>query len=393
MKKFKKYLLLLCLVLGLTGCGNSGEIKEYVNSEKLEAQLQEYVDTNALKEQFEKYTDRDVIKDFVQNEVLSKYFQKEQQKIVVPEGEMEVHFIDVGQADCALLASGGHFMLIDGGNNEDDELIVSYLRNAGVEKLDIVVGTHPHEDHIGALDAAIEAVDVGAVYMPDVSADTATYRDVLDAVKGKGLQVQHPEPGDVLDFNGLPVEIFGPVKEYSNTNNNSIVLRVSVGETAFLFTGDAEVEAEFDILEQGFDISADVLKVSHHGSSGSSVEEFLAYADADYAVISVGKCNIYDHPEAVTLKRLQNYGMEIFRTDEQGTIVCSTDGETISFRQEGKSSQSAVVEDAEFIGNKKSMKYHTTNCKSLPIEKNRAYFADQEAAEEAGYAPCGSCKP
>ena len=229
--------------------------------------------------------------------------------------------------------------------------------------------------------------------MPGVSADTETYRDVLDAVKGKGLQVQHPAPGDVLDFNGLPVEIIGPVKEYSNMNNNSMVLRVSVGETAFLFTGDAEVEAEFDILEQGFDISADVLKVSHHGSSGSSVEEFLAYTNADYAVISVGKGNIYDHPEAVTLKRLQNYGMEIFRTDEQGTIVCSTNGETISFRQEGKSSQSAVVEDAEFIGNIKSMKYHTTSCKSLPIEKNRAYFADQEAAEEAGYAPCGSCKP
>ena len=125
--------------------------------------------------------------------------------------------------------------------------------------------------------------------MPDVSADTETYRDVLDAVKGKGLQVQHPVPGDVLDFNGLPVEIFGPVKEYSNLNNHSIVLRVSVGETAFLFTGDVEIEGEYDILEQGFDISADVLKVSHHGSSGSSVEEFLAYTDADYAVISVGE--------------------------------------------------------------------------------------------------------
>ncbi|MBR2851876.1 MAG: MBL fold metallo-hydrolase [Anaerotignum sp.] len=304
MKKMKKWLLLLCLALGLTGCDSVGEI----------------------------------LNEVIQSGILDEYLQPEKvQKIEVPDGEMEVHFIDVGQADCALLASGGHFMLIDGGNNDDAEHIVTYLQNAGVKKLDLVVGTHPHEDHIGSLDAAIEAFDIGAVYMPDVSADTETYRDVLDAVEGKGLQVQHPVPGDVLDFNGLPVEIFGPVKEYSNLNNHSIVLRVSVGETAFLFTGDVEIEGEYDILEQGFDISADVLKVSHHGSSGSSVEEFLAYTDADYAVISVGEGNIYGHPEAVTLKRLQNYGMEIYRTDEQGTIVCDTDGKTISFRQERES--------------------------------------------------------
>ena len=304
MKKMKQWLLLLCLALGLTGCDSVGEI----------------------------------LNEVIQSGVLDEYLWPEKvQKIEVPDGEMEVHFIDVGQADCALLASGGHFMLIDGGNNDDAEHIVTYLQNAGVKKLDMVVGTHPHEDHIGSLDAAIEAFDIGAVYMPDVSADTETYRDVLDAVKGKGLQVQHPVPGDVLDFNGLPVEIFGPVKEYSNLNNHSIVLRVSVGETAFLFTGDVEIEGEYDILEQGFDISADVLKVSHHGSSGSSVEEFLAYTDADYAVISVGEGNIYDHPEAVTLKRLQNYGMEIYRTDEQGTIVCDTDGKNISFRQERES--------------------------------------------------------
>lgn len=360
MKRIKHLLLLFSLALGLTGCGNTDKILDEV----------------------------------IQSGILDEYLQPETvQKIEVPDGEMEVHFIDVGQADCALLASGGHFMLIDGGNNDDADRILTYLRNAGVEKLDIVVGTHPHEDHIGSLDAAIEAFEIGAVYMPDISADTATYRDVLDAVKGKGLQVQYPAPGDVLDFNGLPVEIFGPVKEYSNLNNNSIVLRVSVGEAAFLFTGDVETEAEFDILEQGFDISADVLKVSHHGSSGSSVEEFLAYTDADYAVISVGINNSYDHPEDITLKRLQNYGMEIFRTDQQGTVVCSTDGENISFRQEGKSSQTAAVMEAEYIGNRNSLKYHTLECSSLPIEKNRIYFADKEAAEEAGYAPCGSCKP
>lgn len=356
----KHWLLLFSLLFGLTGC-NAGEVGN-------------------------------VLDEVIQSGILDEYLQLEKvQRIEVPDGEMEIHFIDVGQADCALLASGGHFMLIDGGNNDDADRILTYLRKAGVKKLDLVVGTHPHEDHIGSLDTAIENFDVGAVYMPDVSINTVTYHDVIDAAKKKGVEIQHPKPGDVLDFNGLPVEIFGPVREYSNLNNNSIVLRVSVGETAFLFTGDVESKAEYEILEQGADISADVLKVSHHGSYGSSEEEFLAYADADYAVISVGEGNIYNHPEAAALKRLERYGMEIFRTDKQGTVVCDTDGKNISFRIEGQSSQSGTVEETAYIGNKKSMKYHTTDCGSLPVEKNRVYFADPEAAEEAGYIPCGTC--
>lgn len=350
MRRIREWLLLLCLVLGLTGCGNTDEF-------------------------------------------LGGSFGGIQQAIDVPEGEMEVHFLDVGQADCALLVSDGHFMLIDGGNNGDAEEIVSYLRNLGVEKLDIVVGTHPHEDHIGSLDAAIDAFAVGAVYMPDVSVNTETYQEVLRAVAAKGLEVQHPTPGEVLDFHGLPVEIFGPVKEYNNLNNNSIVLRVSVGETAFLFTGDAESEEEFDILEKGYDISADVLKVSHHGSSGSSVEEFLANVDASYGVISVGTGNSYGHPEQVTLKRLQNYGLKLFRTDLQGTIVCRTDGNLISFTSLGKTAQTDRKQETEYIGNKNTMKFHTPQCASLPIEKNRIYFADSEAALEEGYTPCGTCKP
>lgn len=303
MKKLKKFLLVFCMLFGLTGCG----------SEELDMVLEEVIDSGILEELLEMGT---------------------MQSVEVPEGEMVVHFLDVGQADCALLASGGRFMLIDGGNNDDAEEITAYLQAAGVEKLDIVVGTHPHEDHIGSLDTVLENFEVEAIYMPDVSVDTATYKDVLKAVKAEGLQVQHPAPGDVLDFNGLLVEIFAPVKKYNNLNNNSIVLRVSVGERAFLFTGDVETPAEYDILEQDFDLSADVLKVSHHGSASSSVEEFLAYTDGEYAVISVGEGNKYNHPEKEALKRLKNYGMEVFRTDKQGTIVCYTDGEEISFQTE-----------------------------------------------------------
>ena len=306
MEKVKRLFLLLCLLLGMTGCGDN-------EMEMMDMVLDEVIESGILEDLLELGT---------------------MQTLDVPEGEMVVHFLDVGQADCALLASGGRFMLIDGGNNDDAEEITDYLQAAGVEKLDMIVGTHPHEDHIGSLDTVLEEFDVAAVYMPDVSADTATYKDVIKAVKAEGLQVQHPAPGDVLDFNGLPVEIFAPVKKYNNLNNNSIVLRISVGERAFLFTGDVETTAEYDILEQDFDISADVLKVSHHGSASSSVEEFLAYTDGEYAVISVGEENKYDHPEKEALNRLKNYGYEIFRTDKQGTVVCYTDGKEISFQTE-----------------------------------------------------------
>lgn len=309
----------------------------------------------------------------------------------IPEGELEVHYLDVGQADCILLASEGQYMLIDGGNNGDDDFIISYLEDMGVERLDMVVGTHPHEDHIGGLDSIIEAFDVDAVYMPSVTVDTKTYQDVLDAVAAEGLEVQHPMAGDMLEFNGLPVEVLGPVKEYKNLNNNSIVLRISVGDTSFLFTGDIENEAEFDILEEGYDVEADVLKVAHHGSSGSSVEEFLANVDADYGIISVGTGNVYKHPEAVTLKRLENYGIDYYRTDLKGTVVCITDGENISFDLPGRNEFVADKAEVSYIGNKNTLKYHTQECGSLPIEKNRVYFDSEKQAKREGYLPCGSC--
>ena len=183
---------------------------------------------------------------------------------------LRVDFLNVGQADCALLSANGHYMVIDGGNNGDADTILSYLEGQGVEKLDAVVGTHPHEDHIGSLDAIINHFDVDAVYMPKIMHTSKTFEDVLDAVANKGLKIKSPSPGDTIDFNGLEIEVLGPQREYKDFNNNSIVLKVNAGETAFLFTGDAEETAEKDILQADYDLQADVLKVGHHGSSTSS---------------------------------------------------------------------------------------------------------------------------
>lgn len=315
---------------------------------------------------------------------------------------LRVDFLNVGQADCALLSANGHYMVIDGGNNGDADTILSYLEGQGVQKLDVVVGTHPHEDHIGSLDAIINHFDVDAVYMPKIMHTSKTFEDVLDAVANKGLKIKSPTPGDTIDFNGLEIEVLGPQKEYKDFNNNSIVLKVNAGETAFLFTGDAEETAEKDILQAGYDLQADVLKVGHHGSSTSSSQAFLQAVKPKYAVISVGVGNSYHHPEEETLRRLQSIGAAIYRTDLQGNIVCTTDGENIAFNCNSVSDTTVYADAAEnntpeeevvYIANKKSKKFHLESCASLPEEENRVYLESRESAISLGYTPCGTCKP
>lgn len=314
---------------------------------------------------------------------------------------LEAHFIDVGQADCALLVSGGHYMVIDGGNNGDADLIVSYLKEQGVEKLDAVVGTHPHEDHIGSLDTIINTFAVDAVYMPKIMHTSKTFEDVLDAVAKKGLKIKSPSPGESIDFNGLEIEVLGPQQEYSDFNNNSIVLKVNAGETAFLFTGDAEEPAEKDILQAGYDLQADVLKVAHHGSSTASTDAFLQAVSPKYAVISVGEGNSYGHPEDAVLTRLKNIGADIYRTDLQGTIICSTDGKNIAFdcvaaetgAVAAEKTEPEEVETTMYVGNKNSKKFHVEGCRSMPDEKNRVILESREEALQLGYTPCGTCKP
>lgn len=320
------------------------------------------------------------------------------QQEAAADAALEVHFIDVGQADCALLVADGHYMVIDGGNNDDADAIVSYLKNQGVKTLDAVVGTHPHEDHIGSLDAIINSFDVEAVYMPKIMHTSQTFEDVLDAIANKGLKIKAPNPGDTISFHGLPVEFLGPQQEYGDFNNNSIVLKVTAGERSFLFTGDAEETAEKDILDAGYDLQADVLKVGHHGSSTSTSDAFLQAVSPQYAVISVGTGNKYGHPEKVTLDKLQNIGAKIHRTDMEGTVVCSTDGQNILFNGVSTKTETAdmpvAAETTEtYIGNKNSKKFHTEDCSALPAENNRVYFENREEAISLGYQPCGSCKP
>lgn len=242
------------------------------------------------------------------------------------ESQLEIHFMDVGQGDATLLICDGEAMLIDAGDNNKGTEVQLYLKKRGVDKLKYAIGTHPDADHIGGLDVVLQKIDCDKIIMPDVSKDTATYRDVVDIMKYKGYRNTLPEVGDTYTLGQATFTILGPVRKYSDTNNNSVVILLEHGQNTFLFTGDAEEEAEYDIVECGIDIDADVLKVGHHGSKTASSESFLEEVSPQYAVISCGEKNDYGHPHAEPLNNLRSMGVKVFRTDEQGSIVVSSNG-------------------------------------------------------------------
>lgn len=244
--------------------------------------------------------------------------------------ELKVYYIDVGQADSILVTLGGCSMLIDAGNNDDGKAVVDFIADKGISKLDIVAGTHPHEDHIGGLDDVINAFEIGEIIMPKVSHTTKTYKDVLTAIKNKNLTVTAAKAGQTYSLAGGNIEIISPIKEkYDNLNQYSAVIRLTYKNTSFLFTGDMEKVNEDELLTSSADVKADVLKVAHHGSRTSSTSEFLAAVSPQYGVICVGKDNSYKHPHANVLSRLQNM-MTVYRTDIHGTITVTSDGQNIS---------------------------------------------------------------
>ena len=307
-----------------------------------------------------------------------------------------VHFIDVGQADCALIEYGDCHMLIDGGNKEDSSLVVTYLENQGITELDAVVCTHAHEDHVGGLPAVLAVYPTAAVYAPTNTYSSNIFDDFVYYTDQQGLQITIPSPGDTIIDGELTVTVLGPTQSYAETNDTSIVLRVEFGETAFLFTGDMEVAAENDMLDYwgNFDWQVDVLKVGHHGSNTSTGYRFLNAVMPTYGVISVGEDNSYGHPHDEPMSRLNQAGVTLFRTDELGTILAVSDGNGITFTWEDQSGSPDNAESAApvcFIGNKNSGKFHAEDCANLPKEENRVYFDSYDEAVENGYTPCGSC--
>lgn len=265
---------------------------------------------------------------------------------VSQEADLEIHFIDVGQGDCSLIIWNGSAMLIDSGEKEEAKTVLKYLKKQGVEKLDYIIVTHPHSDHMGSMSEIISAVDVGKVIAPRVSEKltptSKTYEDFLLALRNKALKLTAAKPETVYtlgtseeDGKSPPeFEILAPLEDYDDLNNYSVVLRLTYGSTAYLFTGDAEKKAERDILESGAKLDADVMKLGHHGSSSSTSEKFLEAVSPDYCIIQCGAGNTYGHPHKDTIEAVEEAGAEWYSNDRDGTIVIYSDGKEIFIQKE-----------------------------------------------------------
>lgn len=320
-------------------------------------------------------------------------------------GKMSVHYMDVGQGDAIFIQCGKKTMLIDAGNNDKGDDVTSYLQSKNVEALDIVIGTHGDADHIGGLDVVIENFSCDTILLPDRERDTKTYRDVILAIEKKEYEITYPKVGQTYSLGEAKVEIVAPCNyEYGNNENDySVGVLLTYGESSFLFTGDAEEDAEADILKNGIDIDCDVFKASHHGSSNANSSAFLDAVLPEYVVISCAEGNDYGHPHAEVMNELRSRGIKVFRTDEQGTVVAETDGKTITFNMspsESWLSGNQLKSDKEnstknnvtkIIGNVNSKKYHTKDCGSLPEEENRIYFSSEKEAKGKGYEKCKNC--
>lgn len=256
----------------------------------------------------------------------------------LPDGELQVHFLDVGNADSALIRCGTHQMLIDGGEPSSGKKVVDYLRGQGVDRLDYVIATHPDADHIGGLPDVLEAFPVDRVlmhYMDDDNTPTSySYERLLTTMLDRDIPVTDTAPGQQYALGDATVDILGPQGDFVDSNNMSVVCRVSFGNRRFLMMGDAEKKAENALISSGTDLRADVLKVGHHGSHSSTSSTFLATVAPDHAVISCGENNRYGHPHPETLALLQQRHTHIWRTDRQGTIVMTTDGDKLTVTTE-----------------------------------------------------------
>lgn len=263
----------------------------------------------------EKSTSADVNKESLDGITIS-YGENVIQKIT-DTSNLKVYYFDVGQADSMLIVNNNQTMLIDAGNNDDGELVVSNIKKLGITKLDYVIGTHPHEDHIGGLDNVIDAFDIGTIYMPKVQANTKTFEDVLDSINKKGLSITSPKIGDTFKVGNANCEVMSTGEDSSNLNSTSIVIRMQYNNKSYLFMGDAEKVNE-DARKWP---KTDILKVGHHGSSTSSSLNFLEQVQPKIAIIEVGTGNKYGHPHEEVVKRLEKIGATIYRTDLQKDIL------------------------------------------------------------------------
>ncbi len=356
--------------------------------------------------------------------------------VVITKGSfVKIHFVDVGQGDCTVITDNGHTMVIDAGENEYGETAVSYIKSLGIGSIDYVIATHPHSDHIGGLDDVINSFNVTNVIMPNVAATTKTYESLLTAVKNSNANVIEPVVGNTYNLGNSAFTILAPTSYSDELNNNSVGIKLEYGAESIVMAGDAETEAESDILKTGINIDADVLKVGHHGSNTSTSQSFLDSVSPEIAVICVGQGNSYGHPTEATLEKLKN--IDLYRTDINGDILVTFTGNSINVAAkkgntanetasaaaqtntanisqtnsaadksqtnsnntntlQNTSSAASQSATGTYILNTNSKKVHLPSCSSVSkmSSKNKESFTgDVSSLVSQGYTACKVCNP
>lgn len=316
-----------------------------------------------------------------------------------------VEYIDVGQGNSVLIQCDGQYMMIDGGPSSASATVYTILKDNNIKTIDLMIATHPDADHIGGLSGALNYSKVDTFWCPVNKHDTKTFKSVEKYLDKQGKSIVMPAAGDTYSLGNATVTVLGPIYNNSETNNMSIVTRVTYGNTSFLFMGDAEEEEEEDILRRNNNLKSDVLMVGHHGSNSSTSNKLLKAVKPQYAVISVGKDNSYGHPTEDTLKKLSSADVTVYRTDMQGDVFIASDGKTLTVSTEKNVSAEEVKKSVEpvaiptgttYVLNTNSKKFHDPNCKSVNkiSEKNRQFTTESpETLVVNGYSPCGNCKP
>lgn len=316
-----------------------------------------------------------------------------------------VHYIDVGQGDATLIVCGEEAMLIDAGDNDKGTELQMYLKSQNVDSLKYVIGTHPDSDHIGGMDVILTKFDCETALLTEEEKDTATYRDVVDAIRYRNCKRTAPQVNEQYALGSAVFTILGPTELCGDSNDNSIAILLEHGDNRFYFEGDASEKEEAAILETGIDVQADVYKTGHHGSKTSTSDELLAQVNPTYAVISAGVGNSYGHPSAEVLNKLRTGHIKVFRTDEQGTIVAESDAETITWNcspsESWQAGEPGAVElekpKREDAGGQEEKivhitesgkKYHAAGCSFLKDSDIEITEAD---AKGQGYEPCKKC--
>ena len=316
---------------------------------------------------------------------------------------LNIHAIDVGQGESTLLECNGNYMLIDSGETDYGKAVVDYLKQNNVDKLSYMVITHPHSDHYGGAEAVLESIKTENIVMTEAYSNTRSWEALVDYIDDNSYNVIMPKSNQVFRLGECSITTYVPEFDDDNLNNCSVVLKAEYDGMSAIFTGDAEKSEEKAMLEGGFDVTADVLSVGHHGSSTSTGKDFLTAVNPSLALISCGKNNDYRHPHKETTALLKKQNVKALRTDEQGSIVVNMSNNTLNVATSKGYSESININnsnntintDSQYIGNKNSKVYHSSDCKSVKkmSEKNKVVFNSVQEAESENYSPCKTCNP